>query len=87
MRRARIGDHGVVRWSEQCFCPTPLQHERQTVYDRHFIDLQTQEIDDYIASPGEPFLKCQDREAKSKSPCPSREASAEPLSMNSPFAA
>lgn len=34
MKRAVIGDDGIVRWSEKCYCPTPLEHERETVYDR-----------------------------------------------------
>ena len=29
------------------YCPTPLQHERATVYDRHFTDLETEEVEDY----------------------------------------
>ena len=28
MQRAVIDDEDFVRWSEVCYCPTPLQHER-----------------------------------------------------------
>lgn len=35
MRRAVwVGEE--VHWTETCYCPTPLQHERATVYDRFF---------------------------------------------------
>ena len=56
MRRARLAPSGEVRWSEQCFCPTPLAHERQTVYDRYFTDLKTEVIEDYVVFDGEPFM-------------------------------
>ncbi len=26
MRRAKVDREGVVRWSEVCYCPMPLQH-------------------------------------------------------------
>ena len=31
MKRARAAPDGMVRWTETCYCPTPLQHERATV--------------------------------------------------------
>ena len=57
MKRAKIGDDGVVRWSEVCYCPTPLQHERATMYDQHFTDIQTEEVEDYVEFDGEPFME------------------------------
>ena len=56
MQRAQIDDNGVVRWSEVCYCPTPLQHERATVYDNFFDDIQTEEVDDYVEFEGESFM-------------------------------
>ena len=41
MGRACIGSDGTVRWTETCFCPTPLKHERETVLDRYFTDIET----------------------------------------------
>ena len=38
MNRARVGKDGLVRWSEVCYCPTPLAHERKTVLDNFFSD-------------------------------------------------
>lgn len=38
MRRAVcIGEE--VHWTETCYCPTPLRHERATVYDRFFAEM------------------------------------------------
>lgn len=56
MRRARITEPGVIRWSEMCFCPTPLEHERQTVYDHYFTDFETEVVDGYLQFDGEPFM-------------------------------
>ncbi len=55
MKRAVITAPGSVEWYEKCFCPTPLQHERKTVYDRYFSDITTEEADDYGEVTGESF--------------------------------
>ena len=55
--RAKIDSAGVVRWSEACYCPTPLEHECQTVYDRHFTELETQEVEGYVEYEGRPFME------------------------------
>ena len=57
MNRAVIDNDGVVRWSEVCYCPTPLQHERETVYDRHFTDLETEEVDGCVEFEGKPLME------------------------------
>ena len=57
MRRAKISQDGTVRWSEVCYCPTPLQHERATVYDHFFEDIQTEEVEDYVGFEGEEFME------------------------------
>lgn len=56
MQGARLTASGEVRWSEQCFCPTPLRHERATVYDHYFTDLHTEVVEDYVEFDGEPFM-------------------------------
>ncbi|HUU48349.1 MAG TPA: hypothetical protein VMW55_06165 [Nitrosopumilaceae archaeon] len=56
MKRAKIMEHGVVQWSEICFCPSPLQHERQTVYDKFFSDMEIKVIDNYVEFEGESFF-------------------------------
>lgn len=56
MQRARITEPGVVEWTELCFCPTPLQHERATVYDRFFTDLVTTPVNEHRECEGESFV-------------------------------
>ena len=57
MQRAVIDEDGVVRWSEVCYCPTPLQHERATVYDQHFTAIETQEVEEYVQFEGQAFME------------------------------
>jgi len=57
MKRAKIDEAGIVRWSELCYCPTPLEHERATVYDRFFEDIETEEIDGQREFEGEDFME------------------------------
>ncbi len=56
MARARVGEDGVVRWTETCFCPTPLAHERQTVLDRYFSDIETAPVDAPMDFDGQPLM-------------------------------
>ena len=56
MQRARIDEQVIVRWSEVCYCPTPLEHERETVYDRFFTDIEATEIDGHIEFEGEDLM-------------------------------
>ena len=37
-------------------CPTPLKHERETVLDRYFSDIETDLIDVPVAIHGEPLM-------------------------------
>ena len=64
MNRAVIDAEGIVRWSEVCYCPTPLEHERATVYDHCFSDLQTQEVADYAEFEGASFMKFLEEQAR-----------------------
>ncbi len=57
MRRAKVDREGVVRWSEVCYCPTPLQHEKETVYDHFFEDIETNEVEDYVEFEGDDFMQ------------------------------
>ena len=56
MKRVMIDEAGVVHWSEVCYCPTPLEHERATVYSRFFDDIKTDEIDGQREFEGEEFM-------------------------------
>ncbi|MEX0936458.1 MAG: hypothetical protein WDZ59_01265 [Pirellulales bacterium] len=57
MERARIGSDGLVRWSEACYCLTPLGHERETVYDYYFTNLHTRRVSDYVEFEGQPLME------------------------------
>ena len=56
MNRAVVTDGGTVEWSEMCFCPSPLLHERTTVLDHHFEDIVTEPIDAHGVYEGRPFM-------------------------------
>jgi hypothetical protein len=56
MNRAVVKDSGEIEWSELCYCPSPLAHERHTVFDQHFDDIETEVIDDYQEHEGRSFM-------------------------------
>jgi len=56
MERARIVRDGYVCWSETCFCPTPLAHELETVYEDFFTELETELTDKPSIIEGQPFM-------------------------------
>ena len=72
MERAVVTNAGVVEWSEVCYCPTPLEHERATVYDRFFDDMTTERVEGYPPREGRPFLALLDELADSTEPGPGR---------------
>lgn len=57
MNRAIIDENGDINWTELCFCPTPLQHERATVYDKYFTDMKTETILNNKIIAGRSFLE------------------------------
>lgn len=65
MQRAVVTETGAIEWSEVCYCETPLQHERSTVYDRFFDHLTTESIEGYETHAGLPFLEYLDVLAES----------------------
>lgn len=58
MNRAVVTTDGSAEWGRQCFCATPLAHERATIPDTYFVDFSTEEIDDHRDHDGEPFMAC-----------------------------
>ena len=56
MKRAKIIEPGIIQWSEMCFCSPPLKHERQTVYDKFFSEMEIKNIDDYVEFKGKSFF-------------------------------
>jgi len=64
MKRAKITAPKIIQWSEMCFCPTPLKHERETVYNHFLTDLETKTIDDNVEFVGESFFDFLERQFK-----------------------
>ncbi len=64
MKRAKITAPKIIQWSEMCFCPTPLKHERETVYNHFLTDLETKTIDDKVEFDGESFFDFLERQFK-----------------------
>ena len=69
MERAVVNADGQIEWSELCYCPTPLLHERATVLDLHFEDIITEPIEAHAQYEGRPFM---DRLQELVDPAPSR---------------
>ncbi len=57
MERAVINAEGRAEWSEMCFCPSPLQHERATVLDQHFDDITTEPVEAHANYAGQPLME------------------------------
>jgi len=57
MNRAKIDSTGLVNWTETCYCPTPLAHERMTIYDNYFTDMKTKVIEDHVDFEGDSFME------------------------------
>ena len=57
LERAVVNDDGLVEWSEMCFCPSPLLHERTTVLDQHFDYIVTEPINAHANYPGRAFMQ------------------------------
>ncbi len=56
MKCAKITGPQIICWSEMCFCPTPLKHERQTVYDKFFSEMEIKLVNEYVQFEGESFF-------------------------------
>jgi hypothetical protein len=54
MRRAVIVD-SEAKWSETCYCTPPLRHERSTVYDQFFTNMEIKPLTNLAPFGGERF--------------------------------
>ena len=45
MKNAKIAQNKTIQWYEKCFCATPLKHERESIYDTYFFDIETHLVD------------------------------------------
>ena len=64
MKRAKITEPNTIQWSEMCFCPTPLKHERETIYNHFLTNMETKVIDDYVEYDGELFFQFLEKQFK-----------------------
>ena len=55
MKRARVTSPGIIEWYETCYCSTPLQHERETVYDQYLTNIKAIPATDTSEIAGESF--------------------------------
>jgi hypothetical protein len=54
MKRA-VMNGGRVEWHETCYCSPPLSHERSTVYDRFFAEMEIEPLVGSARLEGERF--------------------------------
>jgi len=64
MKRAKKTEPNTIQWSEKCFCPTPLKHERETIYNHFLTNMETKVIDDYVEYEGELFFQFLEKQFK-----------------------
>ncbi len=64
VKRAKITEPNTIQWSEMCFCPTPLKHERETIYNHFLTNMETEIIDDYAEFDGELFFEFLEKQFK-----------------------
>ena len=56
MKRAVLTED-MVEWSETCYCTPPLNHEKSTVYDQFFSDIEIQPQTGPTSLTGERFWR------------------------------
>ena len=56
MKRATIDDKDYINWTELCYCPTPLKHERAAVYDEYFTEIKTESVKAHENYEGQSFM-------------------------------
>lgn len=64
MKRAKITEPNIIRWTETCYCTPPLKHERYTVYDNYLSEIDVRQVDDYMEFKGKPFIEYIEKLAK-----------------------
>ncbi|MES9814129.1 MAG: hypothetical protein ABW161_15110 [Candidatus Thiodiazotropha sp.] len=55
MRRAKITGSDTIEWFETCYCPSPLKHERETVYDEYLENIETDLVEERGEIEGDSF--------------------------------
>jgi len=55
MEQAKMTGEGMIEWYETCYCDTPLNHERETVYDLYLSDIATELVENKGEITGDSF--------------------------------
>ncbi|MCG8036820.1 MAG: hypothetical protein JAZ19_07280 [Candidatus Thiodiazotropha taylori] len=55
MRQAKIISPNTIEWFETCYCPSPLKHERETVYDKYLVNIETALVEKREKIEGDSF--------------------------------
>ena len=55
MKGAKITGPDTIEWYESCYCPSPLKHERETVYDKYLTNIETDLVEEFGDIEGESF--------------------------------
>ena len=63
MKRAKITGPDIIEWYETCYCPSPLQHERETVFDQYLANIETQLVEASEDIEGDSFWSYLERAA------------------------
>ena len=53
--RSAVVNRDKVEWLETCYCSPPLRHERATIYDQFFTDIETRSLAVSTTPQGESF--------------------------------
>jgi hypothetical protein len=67
MKRAKVTNGSAIEWNEECYCATPLAHERSTVYDHYFTNISANLVDEFEHIEGESFWEFLEKEAMERS--------------------
>ncbi|MCG7874468.1 MAG: hypothetical protein N0C81_13470 [Candidatus Thiodiazotropha lotti] len=55
MKQAKIVAPNTIEWVQTCYCPSPLKHERETVYDKYLVNIETVLIKKRVEIEGHSF--------------------------------
>ncbi|MBT3015235.1 MAG: hypothetical protein KME63_05750 [Candidatus Thiodiazotropha sp. (ex Clathrolucina costata)] len=55
MKQAKITGQDTIEWFETCYCPSPLKHERETVYDEYLENIETDLVQERGEIEGDSF--------------------------------
>jgi hypothetical protein len=45
MQEAKVIEPSTIAWVEECYCSSPLKHERETVYDKYLSHFSTEFVE------------------------------------------